>query len=360
MADNTDDEIVPLVPWDQQHLHPPQTPKPSSSGGDMIPQPPGGDPEIKPILDTSFKKVGSTATGPSSYWEDVGHKIGVGTRDVAEGLTGLPGQLLDLATWPGRAIQRAVGVPTAAPSTIIERTLDASGLPKPATPEEQRNAEAIRAATAMITPMGFATLAPKLAAAVPAVVRPFVASPAPPTLPGAAAQVVAGGTGGAAGDWLASREEVPEWLKPTARLVGNVAGAGTASTLYGLGGTLANAIRGIPSDIGAALDRLGITPKTAGAVSERPGIQGTEASVSRLPSGAGVLQPKQRETVDQFGDAVERTAAKLGPEDTAEAAGKTTQTALRDWRENVYPAEQDAAWAPLNRRMAGTAVDPSD
>src|SRR5262245_62849951 len=57
--------------------------------------------------------VGSTASGPSSYWEDVGHKIGVGTRDVAEGLTGLPGQLLDLATWPGRAIQRAVGIPTA-------------------------------------------------------------------------------------------------------------------------------------------------------------------------------------------------------------------------------------------------------
>jgi hypothetical protein len=44
---------------------------------------------------------------------------------------------------------------------------------------------------------------------------------------------------------------------------------------------------------------------------------------------------------------------------TAQDAGKIVQDRLQDWRQNTFPAEQDAAWVPLNQRLAGTSVDPS-
>jgi hypothetical protein len=261
-----------------------------------------------------------------------------------------------------RALQRSIGIPTDAPSTLRDKALDAVGLPNPQTPGEQIRAEAVRGGAAMLTPMGVGALAPKAAAALPAVAQPFVAS-ASASGPMTAAQIVAGATGGAAGDVVAGSDIVPPWLKPTARIVGNILGAGATSGLATSVGSLVNAVKGVPSDIAAALDRLGIKPTTMGAVTDRPSIQQTEAVLSGSPTAGGTLQPAQRKMVDDFGNAVENTAAKLDPSSgrvvTAQDAGQIVQNRLHDWRQNTFPAEQDAVWAPLSQRLAGASVDPS-
>ena len=362
MADDPD--LVPLGP----SPNPPGAFRPSVGyAGDNGPS---GDPDLQPlnskpksILNTSYEKVPTFASGGKEWGDYFGRKLGLGTRETIEGASSLGTQALDVATWPARAAQRAFGIQTDAPSTLRDRTLDLTGLPQPQTPEEQRNAEVVRGGAAMLTPMGVGAIAPRTAEALPAMIRPFVSSPQT-TGPLAAAQVAAGGVGAGAGDALANREEVPDWLKPTARVVGNIAGAGLTSGVTGAIDTLVNAAKGVPSDIAAALARLGIKPTTMGAVTDRPGIQGTEATFTRAPVSSGMLQPQQRQMVDQFGDAVEGTAARLDPATggrivTAQDAGKRVQDLLQDWRTNTFQKEQDAAWAPLDQRMAGTAVDPA-
>lgn len=324
-----------------------------SPANPYTPETPGG----RSIMDTSYKQVPSD-TRAGSVWDTALHGLGLGTREVVEGLTSLPTAALDVATYPGRLINRALGIQTTAPSDLVKSGLDWTGLPNPTTPEDQQRAEAIRGASAMLGPIGIGAV-PALASRVPAVLGPLVATPATQSLPAAVSQVAAGGVGGVAGEKLAESEYVPEWLKPTARLVGNIAGAGGTAALQTAGGTLVNAVRGIPGEIAAAAERLGITPKSTAAVTTSPALRQTEGILTDLPGGNVALQPAHQETVDQFGNAVQRTANKFGPELTADEAGTTAQKALRDWRTNTFPAEQDAAWTPLNTRLAGTSVDPA-
>jgi hypothetical protein len=135
-------------------------------------------------------------------------------------------------------------------------------------------------------------------------------------------------------------------------------GAGLTSAATGLGGTIANAVRGIPSGVAEAYKRLGIVPQTVGAVTENPHVRQAEAIAAGLPGGAR-LRPAQAATAEQIGDAAETTAAKLGDARTAHEAGTKTQELLRDWRSNTWKNEQETAWQPLNQRMSGAGVDPS-
>lgn len=313
-------------------------------------QPLGG----KPVLSTSFERVPSKEGGEGSIWGN----LGLGTRAAVTGLTSLPAAVADVATWPGRMMTRAAGLPTTAPSDMIGGAMDAAGLPRPQTPGDQARADIISGAASMLTPMGIAQAAPRMVAQLPTVVRPLVATPGA-SGPQAAGQVAAGGVGAAVGDELASSEHVPEWLKPTARLVGNIAGAGGVNAISSFAGRAKNALGGVQNDVAMALERLGIVPKTAAAVTQGSGVSQMEGLMVKSPFASGRLLPAQRDTVEQFGDALEHTAQQLGPHATAEEAGTAVQKALHDWRSNAFPAEQTAIWAPLNQRMAGAAVDPA-
>ena len=279
---------------------------------------------------------------------------------MIEGVASLPTTLADVVSWPGRAIQSAVGLPRGvAPSTALEAGLNLTGLPQPKTEEEKRNAEVVRGGSAMLTPMGVGAVAPQQVARLPAAVQPLVATPGPVSLPAAATQVVAGGTGALAGDVAANREEVPEWLKPTVRLAGNIVGAGGVSGAKSAAETLYNAATGVKSAIAQAFDRLGITPRTAASVTTDPTTRSAEAAFSKLPVSATIMQPKQQQVVDDFGRAVETTAQKISPAASAQEAGLNTQKLMHDWKEVTFPAEQAAQWGPLNQRMSGAAVDKS-
>ena len=360
MADWNPDDTGPAPPDTQSDLTPtmPEIQRRAAASrattGDAALDAIGPAPaEPKSPLNTSYAQV-PTRDLPG----EVAHGLGLGARDVIEGVAGLPTALADAGTWIPRALIRAGGGTATAPSDMLEHALDWTGLPNPETEGERTRSTLDRGGAAMLGPLGLGAAKPLLEMGVP-LARPLAGPAAPITLPGAATQVAAGGAGAEAGDLAASSDLVPPWLKPTARMVGNIGGAGAVSMLSGAVGTLNNAIQGVKTPIAEALDRLGIVPKTAASVTERPGTQAVEGGATRLPFSSGVLQPAQRDTINQFRDAVERTASDLGPEATKAEAGGSVQQILQDWHGNTFPKEQAAIWQPIGQRMAGASVDPA-
>ena len=142
--------------------YPDMTPNPASRSGatvaDVVPQ----DTTPPDMLGTSWPSLSA-----------LGHRLALGTRDVVEGASALPTAAADVLTWPGRAIQRAAGVPTEAPSTLLRSGLDATGLPTPQTPGEQLTSTAVQGGAAMLPFMGAGAI-PSLAARVPALTAPTV------------------------------------------------------------------------------------------------------------------------------------------------------------------------------------------
>ena len=303
-------------------------------------------------LKTSYTKVPTRDT-----IGEYSHNLGLGTRDAVEGIAGLPAMILDAAGWPGRALIHLGGGTVTAPSTALEGGLDALGLPKPQTEGEKARSVIARGGASMIGPQAIGAV-PRLAAAIPSLVRPFLAA-APQTAPLASAQVTAGGVGAGVGDYLASSDNTPPWLKPTVSLLGNAAGAGAVNAATGLAGTVRNAYQGLTTPIADALERLRIFPRTVGTVTDNPGLQALEGNLTRLPTAAPVLTPAQRDTVDQFHSAVESTARQLGPESTRQEAGGSVQQILQDWHANTFPRQQDAIWNPLRQQLANEPVDTS-
>jgi hypothetical protein len=287
-----------------------------------------------------------------------GRSLGLGARDVIEGGLSLPMTALDIGTYLGRGPIRAAGGSATAPSDMLHNALTYIGLPEAATPGEKFRSEVARGGAGMIGPQ-IAGAIPRVAAAVPTMLRSaFAPSPGAavsPVLP--ATQVAAGAAGGGAGEIAA--EVAPESLKPAARLAGNIVGAGGVTALSDVGGKLLNAIRGLRTPIADAYEQLRIFPRTAGAVTENPTTRSLEAGATKMPFAIDRLQPAQRDTSNQFHNAVEDTARMLGGERTAQEAGGSVQQILQDWHGNTFPRSQDAVWNPLNQRLAGAAVDPS-
>lgn len=328
------------------------TPTAPLTGNPILDDPDSGQqtfthPTDNPII--SDLEAGQSTKGvdaqPTSFldraWSslaEIPHALALGTRDVAEGAASLPTAALDVATWPGRAIQRAAGIPTTAPSTMLQQGLDAAGLPTPQTPGERARSSFIQGAAATL---------------------PAMAVTAPASLAAAAGQGLMSGTGAVTGEAAAALPGIPEALKPSVRLAGNMLGAGGAGRLYSALDRASNLASGTTTDIAQAYDRLGMTPRTIGALSSNPTAQGAEAALSRMPGSAPVVQSAIQKTASDFGDAVDNTAGMLGTTATAQDAGRTVQAAARDWRYNTFPQMQTTAYAPVNQKMAGAYVDPS-
>lgn len=281
-------------------------------------------------------------------WWDVGkRRFGLGLRDVAEGVGSLVGGVGDVLTYPGRALGHAIGYEPppgsdyyVRPSEQIKSWIDSTGLPKPETSSEKTTSTVTQGAAGNL---------------------PFGAA----SLPAAIISAGSGGAGALTGDWLANQTWVPEALKPTARLIGNVAGGVGVAKLGQSLETLSNAVQGVPSLIAAAYDRLGITPRTAD-IGGGATTRSLTAYASRAPGSAGTVQDASRQVVDDFSNAVDNTAARLHPgvasaadADALSEAGKVAQASARDWRYNQFQQLQDRAFAPVNRTMAGQPVDPS-
>ena len=337
---------------EQQRAHAAAQPPTDATDANFPPDPNAAPPSI---MNSGWAVAGK------QLWDAGSRGVALGTRDVIQGASSPLTGLADLATWPMRAAQRALGVPTTAPSDLVKQGLDAAGLPTPVTPTE-KNISTFNQGAAATLPSLVVGGVPALAARVPAVAAPYVAAPGA-TAPAVARSVVSGGTGAVTGEKLADSDLVPSWLKPTVNLVGSVIGAAGANAATNAGAKVGNMVRGNMSPVYDAFGRAGIDRDLLGTVSGNEAAQGAEAGFSRVPFAASVLRPVQQRAVDQFGASVERTASQLDPAGagfTAQTTGDTLQNSYRNWVDNIFngpQGRQEAAWAPLNQRMAGASVD---
>jgi hypothetical protein len=331
---------LPLTPPDatparssiaeQQRQHAEQNPPPP--GSDDLPLSPAPAPSI---LNSSWSQIGKR------LWDEGSRGALLGTRAVAEGLSSPLTGAADIATWPMRAIQRGIGIPTSAPSTMAQQAIDATGLPAPQTPGERATSTFVSGAASAL---------------------PSLAMGGAPTLLNAARIPLQGGVGAIAGQAASQSDLVPEWLKPSVALLAGMAGAKGADIGTNLLAKGGNAVAGNTNDIYNAFRRLGMDTNLVGTVTGSEGARSAEAAAMRMPFASSIVRPVAQNAVDRFGHAVDDTANRLDPTRTAvnaQQAGETLQAAARDWKDNVFPQQVRQAWDPLDQRMAGASVSPS-
>lgn len=280
---------------------------------------------------------------------------GLGTRDVVEGGTSPFTGVLDLLTWPGRAAIRAFGGTAIAPSDMVTKALDASGLPTPETPTEKAISTGVRGGTAALTTGGVGT--------IPSVARVAPGLAFNPTVQNAIRTLVQGSTGAIVGKEASESSLVPDWAKPTVNILGSMAGAKGADVVGNLGTKAASMITGNMNPVYDALERLNITPELAGTVSGNEPLQGLEAAGTRMPFASSAFRPAQERTIAGFGNAAENTAERLDPAHLATTetrTGAVVQGEARDWRNFTFPAAEAAVWNPVNQAMAWRRVDPTN
>jgi len=321
------------------------------------PTQPVGAPAAAPpsILNSGWRVAGQ------QLWDAGARGVGLGVRDVLAGASAPLTGLADLVTWPTRVAQRAAGIPTTAPSDLAAKVIDATNLPTPQTPTE-KNISTFNQGAAATLPSLVVGGVPALAARVPTVAAPLVASPTA-SAPQAVRALATGGGGAVAGEKAAESPYVPTYLKPYANLAAGIAAARFADVGLNLGGKTVNAIAGNMSPTYEAFRRQGVDTSLPGTVAGGEAAQSVEGSATRIPFVASALRPVQQRVIGQFGNAVERTAAQLDPAGigvTAQTTGEHVQNTYRNWVDNIFngpQGRQAAAWTPLNQRMAGASVD---
>jgi len=228
--------------------------------------------------------------------------LGLGVRDVLEGAAALPGMALDAVTWPGRAINRAIGVPTTAPSDIIQGGINATGLPQSETPREQLISAANRAGASAITTAGVGAV-PGVAAQFPTVTNALMAA-----LPSQVAGAVSGGVAGEA----TRQAGYGPGVQTAASLLGSAAGAGATQAV----GRAVSPVRAtIPPERQALVDAAtseGLTNLTPGEVTGNSVLKNLEQSFAQLPGTSGREAARSRETQLQFNEAMLRKGGQLG------------------------------------------------
>lgn len=183
---------------------------------------------------------------------------------------------------------------------------------------------------------------------------------------GAAGTAAAMGPSGAA-PWLAgggaslaaqaAGSQVADWAKPAVELAAGALGAKIATGAANVG---TRVVAGGKTPLAESFERLGIDKPLVGDVSGSPTLQTLQAYGSKAPGAVGRVVPAAQRTVGQFESAVEDTASRLGQSQTAQAAGDVLQTEARNWKDVVFPAREQAAWAPVDRAMATATVDPAN
>jgi hypothetical protein len=333
-------DALPMLPPDatptapsiaeQRRQHAADNPPPADDSLPMQAPPP------KPsILNSNWSQIGKTLWDEGSRW------AGLGTRAAMEGLSSVGTGPADIAMLPSRLVESAFNIPSRAPSAMNQQAINATGLPTPQTPTERNVSTFVAGAAPAVASLGMSGA---------------------PTIANATRMALQGGAGALAGQTVAESDLVPSWLKPAAATTAGMLAGKAADVGWGAGGRLSNAATGATSDAYQAFQRLGIDPRLVGTVGAGEAGHSAEAAFSRVPFASSVIRPVQERTVGQFGDAVDRTAAQLDPTGqatTARTTGINLQAAARDWRDNVFPAQQAQAWGPVDQGLAGTSVTPT-
>ena len=162
---------------------------------------------------------------------------------------------------------------------------------------------------------------------------PLAAGGALGNLARAGVQGLGAGLGGEA-----AAQALPEHPE-LARLGGNLAGALTAGGAFGLANRAVGAAQGNSTPTLQAYRDLNITPSLAGDVIGSPNAQMAQSYAARSPGGAGRVRAAREQAVNEFGQALDITAANYGTSRTLQQAGDKLQAGankwLTDWRDAI-------------------------
>jgi hypothetical protein len=291
---------------------------------------------------------GLVPLGPDVPLDDPGtsllHKgevVGSGLVRGAASLVGLPGDLAALARirpswlptspqttdWTSRQAAN-LGMPLATAQSSLETYLNAG-------------AEGVGSTLplALIPGVGEAGLAARAGLA---------------TLQGAAS-----GVGGEVG-----REALPN-SPALGSLIGSLLGGGAAGIGLGFAGRGLAPVKSLsdPPPVGtaaapvAAYDALNIVPRLAGDVTQNRGLQSLQATALRVPGGGRAEQALEN-TIGEFGNAVERTAARLNPTATdPQSTGRIMQTGGRQWL-TQFNDDSAKAWGEVDSQIPADTPVP--
>lgn len=259
------------------------------------------------------------AGGPRDLAQTIGHKLGVGTRAVVEGLAEVPGMVYDAAAVPFNVAIAGYNAltgserPQIAPARQqVSGALDIVGLPQPKTPGERMVSAVNRGAASMLPGIAVGT-----AANIPA----LASTPVPQ---------IASGAGGAA----ASQGAKEMGYGPVGQAVSGLTGALAAPAFTsGVSGLLSPKVR----EGAAELVEKGVTP-TYGQM--RGGsAEASENLAARLPIVGPKIKEADQRTVQQFATAAVNDA--LAPIGARVRDGQTGNKAVAEAHKILKDAYDD-------------------
>jgi hypothetical protein len=152
-----------------------------------------------------------------------------------------------------------------------------------------------------------------------------------------------GGMGGEIGHQLAPGTSFDPYLTLGGALLGGAVGGKIVSPMARIG----NALMGNLTPEGELYSETGLPMRSAAFTSTIP-------KTKRM---LGQYAPLE-ETLADLGGAIDAHAADLGASRTLTEAGNTLQQRARDWVQQIMPAKQAAAWAPVDAAIAPNTPVP--
>jgi hypothetical protein len=174
-------------------------------------------------------------------------------------------------------------------------------------------------------------------------------------LPWLAKAALQGAFSGAGGE-LAREYTPPRLNSPASTLAGVLAGQALGGGVFGAAGRAANAVRGVGNPIVEAYDTAGVTPRLAGDVTGQPLLQGLQSLAMRAPFGGRAVEAAQQ-GAQEFGKAIEDTAAPLGSSRSFQEAGTALQNEGKSWLDN-FRTDSKTAWNAVDAQIPKTTPVP--
>jgi hypothetical protein len=243
-------------------------------------------------VQTMSNPVAPDGTPYKSYQEGWRHKLASGSQAVLEGA----GPALDALTWLPRTVMGEFGGGKAPSDWMAEHGW--TGNPN-LNPDSSWSIPERRAYSATKGGMGGLAFGP------------------------------AGAAGGALSEVTA--EGARDAGMPVAAQIGLGMGAGGAVAGLGSAVSKASNINAPASGLMKSYLDAGITPRLAGDVSQSPGLQMLQNTLSRVPGAAGVINDARQATLGEFGASVNRNANQLGQNLSQQELGQNLQKGATDY-----------------------------
>lgn len=154
----------------------------------------------------------------------------------------------------------------------------------------------------------------------------------------------------------ATRELLPDLTKAhpiLAPLIGSTLGAIGGGGVTNTIGRINSSLRGSTTPLVADYDLLGMKPRLAGDVTGSNLMQRLQAFASKAPGGAPLVEHAANQTLGEYGNAIDDTAAMLGSSRTLTDAGRALKNSTTSWLSN-FRTQSDANYKALDQFIPGT------